>query len=182
MVAESLESLMQTLVTALPGVFGGLAVMAGFWVAARLLRTMVRRLAHRLDPDRASLAGLAADTGYWALLVFGFISGFGTMGVNVAGLVAGLGLTGFALGFALRDAVSNLLAGVLILIFRPFHVGSDIKVAGYSGTVLAIDLRYTTLAGDGDHVLVPNKTMYSSPITVTGEPAEGTPGGGDADA
>ena len=150
MVAESLESLMQTLVTALPGVFGGLAVMAGFWVAARLLRTMVRRLAHRLDPDRASLAGL--------------------------------GLTGFALGFALRDAVSNLLAGVLILIFRPFHVGSDIKVAGYSGTVLAIDLRYTTLAGDGDHVLVPNKTMYSSPITVTGEPAEGTPGGGDADA
>jgi small-conductance mechanosensitive channel len=176
MIAESLDSLAQTLVTALPGIISGLAVIAGFWIAARVLRSMVRRMARHLDPDRASLAGLAADTGYWTLLILGFISGFGTMGVNVAGLVAGLGLTGFALGFALRDAVSNLLAGVLILIFRPFHVGSDIKVAGYSGTVLAIDLRYTTLSGDGRYVLVPNKTMYTSPITVIGEVADGVSG------
>ena len=150
--------------------------------AARILRSTVRRLGRRLEPDRASLAGLAADTGYWTVLILGFISGFGTMGVNVAGLVAGVGLTGFALGFALRDAVSNLLAGVLILTFRPFRVGSDIKVGGFSGTVLAIDLRYTTLSGEGRYVLVPNKTMYTSPITVIGGAAEGAPEGGEGPA
>ena len=142
-------------------------------------RRLIQQRVHQVP---SLLARLAADTGYWTVLILGFISGFGTMGVNVAGLVAGVGLTGFALGFALRDAVSNLLAGVLILTFRPFRVGSDIKVGGFSGTVLAIDLRYTTLSGEGRYVLVPNKTMYTSPITVIGGAAEAAPEGGKGPA
>ena len=51
----------------------------------------------------------------------------GTVGVDVSALVAGLGLAGFAIGFALRDAVSNTLAGVLVLMYQPFRVGDDIK-------------------------------------------------------
>ncbi len=93
--------------------------------------------------------------------------GLGTMGVSVEPIVASLGLTGFALGFALRDAISNLLAGVLILAYRPFRHGDRIAVTGFEGVVVHIDLRYTTLA-DGDKFhLIPNQTMYSNPVTVS---------------
>lgn len=88
-------------------------------------------------------------------------------------MVGGLGLTGFALGFALRDAVSNLIAGLLILLYQPFGHGDKIKVGGNSGTVIDINFRYTVLrTDDGTIVHVPNGTMFSNPVAVaprTGE-------------
>ena len=51
----------------------------------------------------------------------GVITALGTIGVDVTGLVAGFGLTGFAVGFAMKDALANLLAGVMILLYRPFR-------------------------------------------------------------
>ena len=54
------------------------------------------------------------------LLVAGIVTALGTVGVDVSALVAGLGLTGFALGFAIKDTISNILAGVLLLVYRPF--------------------------------------------------------------
>ena len=98
MIAGLFDSLSVSVVAALPGIVSGLAVIAGFWVAALFVRSLVRRIGRRLDTARASLIGLAATTSYWALLILGLISGFGTMGVNVTGLVAGLGLTGIRLG------------------------------------------------------------------------------------
>ena len=50
----------------------------------------------------------------------GLVTALGTLGVDVSALVAGLGLTGFALGFAVKDTISNILAGVLLLVYRPF--------------------------------------------------------------
>jgi small conductance mechanosensitive channel len=92
------------------------------------------------------------------VLALGLVVGLGTMGLNVSALVASLGLTGFALGFAPRDAVANLLAGVLILSHRPLEYGDRIAVTGLEGVIVDIDLRYTTLdAGDKRH-LVPNQT------------------------
>ncbi|PCI37618.1 MAG: hypothetical protein COB53_05925 [Elusimicrobia bacterium] len=88
------------------------------------------------------------------------------MGINVGALVTGLGLTGFALGFALKDALSNLLAGAMILIYRPFQHGDRIKVKTFEGKVVEIDLRYTTLKGDAAQYLVPNSLMLSNPITI----------------
>ena len=76
------------------------------------------------------------------------------MGINVSALVAGLGLTGFALGFALKDTISNLLSGVLILLYRPFKIGNTIKVSGYEGDVVSIDLRYTELNSEGNKILI----------------------------
>jgi len=96
----------------------------------------------------------------------GAVAGLGTMGIDVSALVAGLGLTGFALGFALRDAISNLIAGALILTCRPFKRDYTIKVSGHEGRVTAIDLRYTTLEGGGERILVPNAPLFSKEVTV----------------
>ncbi len=97
------------------------------------------------------------------MLGLGTIVGLGTMGINVEALVASLGLAGFALGFALRDAIASVLAGVLILIYRPFGYGDHIVVSGFEGVVVHINLRYTTIEDSDKHHLIPNQTMYSSP-------------------
>src|SRR3954466_3437147 len=144
----------------------GLAVIAGFWLAALAARAALGRFGSYAGAERIDLINIAATTAYWTLLGFGLVSGLGTMGVDVGALIAGLGLTGFALGFALRDAVSNLLAGLLILAYRPFHRGDEIAVDKYQGRVVAIDLRYTTLAADGKHYLVPNQTLFTNAITL----------------
>ena len=91
----------------------------------------------------------------------------GTAGIDVSALVAGLGLTGFALGFAFRDVLSNVLAGVLILMYRPFRRGDRIAVSGLEGTVTGIDLRYTILENDGKTILIPNSNLFTNPIVVT---------------
>jgi hypothetical protein len=76
-------------------------------------------------------------------------------------------LTGFALGFAFRDALSNILAGVLIVMHRPFLRGDHISVVGFEGTVVGIDLRYTTLQKDDKIFLIPNSTLFTNPISLT---------------
>ena len=77
----------------------------------------------------------------------------GPLGVKIMGIVAGLGLTGFARGFALKDSIANLLAGVLILLYRPFEVGDR-------------------LDAESERVLVPNSKMLTDPIKVS-KPATG---------
>jgi small-conductance mechanosensitive channel len=62
------------------------------------------------------------------LIVFGLITSLGTFGINISVLVAGLGLTGFTLGFALKDVVSNLIAGSFILLHRPFKINDKISI------------------------------------------------------
>ncbi len=168
---ETMNALGDTVLAHLPAVGSGLIVIAGFWIAAVAARSVVRRVAGRLGPDSAILVDLAGSVVYWLGLAVGFISGLGTMGINVGALVAGLGLTGFALGFALRDAVSNLLSGVLILVFRPFRHGDLIEVDGRQGTVADVDLRYTTIEGDGRRFLIPNQTMAKSTVTVFTPPS-----------
>ena len=101
------------------------------------------------------------------MITIGIVSALGIIGIDVTALMAGLGLTGFILGFALKDALSNLLAGMLLLIYHPFKLGDKLMVAGFEGHVVAIDLRYTTLDNDGDKILVPNSMLFTNALRVS---------------
>jgi small conductance mechanosensitive channel len=140
-------------------------IFLAFWAAASILQAIVRRVnSHVVETnDLFDLLGRVAKL---ALIVFGLVTALGTAGLNVSAFVAGLGLTGFALGFAFRDVLSNLLAGVLILLYRPFVRGDRISVTGLEGTVTHIDLRYTNLEHDGNLMLIPNANLFTNPITV----------------
>lgn len=144
----------------------GLLIFLAFWLAGVLLRAFFGRLSQRADFNTAFILRLAGRTTSIALIVFGAITALGTMGINVSALVAGLGLTGFALGFALKDILSNLIAGVLILLYRPFRVNDYIMVAGNEGVVTEIDLRYTTLQKEGQIFLIPNSVLFTNSIGV----------------
>ena len=149
-----------------PRIAAGLLVFLAFWFASVILQKTIRRIYQKSDPGKKDVIHLMGQAVKIGLLVFGAVTALGTMGINVSALVAGLGLTGFALGFALRDALSNLLAGVSILIYRPFRRNDHISVAGFEGTVIEIDLRYTTLQAEDKKFLIPNSTLFTNPISL----------------
>ena len=143
-------------------------ILVVFFIFAKIAKRIIDGAAKRLEFD-TSLTLLFSRASSITLIVFGFVTALGTLGVDVSALVAGLGLTGFALGFAMKDTISNLLAGVLILLYRPFEKGNSIKISGYEGTVVSIDLRYTELDSEGNKILIPNSKLFTDPITVLKE-------------
>ena len=148
-----------------PRIGGVIVIILVFYVFSIILKRSISKISSRLKLD-THLATLLIRTSGITLIVFGFITVLGTLGINVSALVAGLGLTGFALGFALKDTISNLLSGILILLYKPFEIGDHIKISGYEGVVVAIDLRYTELSKDGTRILIPNSKLFTDPITV----------------
>ena len=88
------------------------------------------------------------------------------IGINVSAIIAGLGLSGFAIGYALKDSISNLLSGILILLYKPLEVNNNIVIGNHEGKIKHIDLRYTTLINDRDEILIPNSKMFTDPITI----------------
>ena len=150
-------------------VAGGLLVFVLFWLGGVLLRKLLQRISQRLEEGPRSAVSIFGQIGKSALILLGLLTALGTIGINISALVAGLGLTGFALGFALKDALSNFLAGMLLLIYQPFHIGDRIAVAGHEGEVISIDLRYTTLLSQGNRILIPNATLFTNAIRVLEE-------------
>ncbi|WP_198005446.1 mechanosensitive ion channel domain-containing protein [Hydrogenivirga sp. 128-5-R1-1] len=144
---------------------GLLAFLLSLFLAS-FVRSKVMSLRVKLGEDRVNVLNLLANFSYMSILVLGVLTSLGVVGVDVTALITGLGLTGFALGFAMKDIISNLLAGVLIILYSPFRVGDRIRVGSYEGEVLEINLRYTVLEGDGERVLVPNSTMFTNIIPV----------------
>jgi small-conductance mechanosensitive channel len=148
-------------------------VVAALVVAATLLLAIVVkkvlfRAGEKFDEDKRRMFRLAGTSSKIAILLLGGITLLATLGINVSALIAGLGLSGFALGFALKDALSNLLSGVLILVYKPFKRGDKIAVAGSEGKVVEINLRYTILQNEADKYLIPNATLYQNAIHISG--------------
>lgn len=152
----------------------GVLILLGFWIGAKIAEYLVCRVRHRM-PHNAPLLSLLGRMTKIAIVILGFATALGTMGINVSALVAGLGLTGFALGFAFRDVLSNLLAGILLLLFRPFGIDDQISVSGLDGRVVNIDLRYTVLQQPDKIVLIPNSNLFTNPILVNRKPSEAPP-------
>jgi len=164
----------EQLVLTQAGVWGprigiAMGVLILFWGLSWLAGRAIRKVCARLSVHDHLAAFLARVTRL-GLLLFGIVTALGTIGVDISAIVAGLGLTGFALGFALKDSISNLLAGVLIFLYRPFQLQNRIRIGGFEGVVRSIDLRYTELQNEGDRILIPNAKLFTDPIRVMGRP------------
>ena len=160
-----IDTLLKNTIIWAPRIGGAIVIFLIFLVLAKLIKRIIIKITEKIDLDNNLLLLLARASSI-TLIIFGLITGLGTLGIDISAIVAGLGLTGFALGFALRDIISNLLSGVLILLYRPFKVGNQIAISGYEGIIIAIDLRYTELDADGKKILIPNSKLFTDPITV----------------
>ena len=100
------------------------------------------------------------------LLAIGGIIALGTLGINVSALVAGLGLTGLAIGLALKEIISNIFAGIMVILYKPFKDNDHIAVTTFEGRVVEINLRFTTLEAGDKRIYVPNAMVISNAVVV----------------
>lgn len=100
------------------------------------------------------------------IIVVGIISFLESWGIDIYTLIAGFGITGFIVTFALKDALTSLLSGVMILINRPFKVGDKIKVSGLEGIVKKIEIQYTTIVQKNREYTIPNTKVSSEAIII----------------
>jgi small conductance mechanosensitive channel len=146
-----------------------LLVAAGIMGAAHIIWLVARRAMSRAF-ERVSLPPEAQEVLQRslraALMAIAAISALGQLGVNTAPLLAALGLGGFTLSIAARDALSNVLSGLFLMWERPFIVGDEIEVDGRRGRVTLLALRATTLvSADGYERVIPNRTIHNATIT-----------------
>ena len=86
-------------------------------------------------------------------------------GIQTTSLVAVIGAASLAIGLALQGTLSNLAAGVMLLIFRPFRIGNSVTIGGNSGTVKALSLLWTEVVTDANvQVIIPNGIVWGQPI------------------
>ena len=133
---------------------------------SRYTEGAVRRLSRRTSapPEIGELLGRIARIGILIVGVLMVLQRIG-WGETVISFVAGLGIAGLVIGFALQDIVKQFAAGVLLLMLRPFRVGDDVRITGFEGTVVAVQLRATVLkTSNGDEVQIPNADVYTTAI------------------
>ena len=165
-IAQMLERIHAKTIEYLPKLGLALLIFIVFIMIAKIVQVVFFRIDRKFDTGKNHVLKLAGATIKIVIIIIGSITALGTLGINVNALIAGLGLGGFAIGFALKDALSNLLSGALILIYHPFSLGDTITVAGCSGEVIEINLRYTTLQGDKKIYLIPNSSLFTNNIEV----------------
>ena len=147
--------------------FQGLVIVLTF-IGFRTLSKLVRRVARRAvqysqtsELMRSTIVRMSAN----AVMLIGYLVILTQLGVQIAPLLAGLGIAGFVVGFALQNTLSNFAAGGMILGTQPFDIGDDIDVAGVSGVVKRMSLVSTTiLTPDNQTLIVPNSTVWSGVI------------------
>ncbi|MEG1887122.1 MAG: mechanosensitive ion channel [Oscillospiraceae bacterium] len=99
------------------------------------------------------------------LKVILFISVLTTLGVSTTGLLAALSAAAIAISLALKDSLSNLAGGILLLVSRPFATGDFVEVSGISGTVQSIDMIHTTLlTPENTQIVIPNSKMVNERV------------------
>lgn len=152
----------------LPIIAVGIIVFLIFLGLASIARKVIRTVAKKTHID-AMLSSLLARIGYFVVVVFGLFVAIVVIfpGVSPGDLFAGLGIGSVALGFAFKDVLQNLFAGFLILLYRPFHIGDQIKIKDFEGTVEEITIRATKIkTHDGERVVIPNSDLYMNAVLV----------------
>ena len=139
-------------------------LIAGMIVAGSMRKAVVKAV-HKNERIDDTLGAFFASLAYWGLMIVVLIAVLSRFGVETTSLVATLGAATLAIGLALQGTLSNLAAGVMIVLFRPYGLGDWVEVAGQAGTVKDINLFTTVLAtGDNKKVIVPNGEGWGSVI------------------
>ena len=137
--------------------------LVGMWLAKRLSAGLERVLG-RTHAD-ATLGGFLRRASYAAMMVLVIITALTSLGVNPTSMLAVLGAAGLAVGLALKDSLSNIASGVMLIVLRPFRAGDHVVAAGQEGTVLEIRVFQTRLrAFDHRVVILPNSQITTAPI------------------
>ena len=146
-------------------VVGAIVTLIIGWIIAGRTQALVRRLLGRIPRIDHTLPGFFGSLARYVVLAVTIIAVLGQFGVETASLLAVFGAAGLAIGLALQGTLSNVAAGVMLLVFRPFKVGDYIEAGGLAGSVSAINLFVTELnTPDNVHITAPNGQLWGSAV------------------
>ncbi len=161
-VAEQVYAVLATYALDVIGAF--VIIILGF-MAAGWARRVVERAFNRGKRADPTLARFFGSLVRYAVIAFVVIAALQQFGVEATSLVAVFGAAGLAIGLALQGTLSNVAAGVMLLMFRPFKIGDFVDVAGQAGTVKEIGLFTTEMAtGDNVKIVMPNGQIWGQAI------------------
>jgi len=164
-IETAFSRLLESAITIVPRFLAAVLVLGLFWLIAAGVRSLMRVIFRRIVED-LTVESLIKQVAYYAVWALGLLVAADALGFDPQTVVTGLGLTGLALGFALKDIISNFVSGILILILRPFELGDQIVVGETEGSVERIELRATQIRNyDGRVVIVPNADIFTSRVT-----------------
>ena len=146
-------------------VVGAIVVLIVGLIAAGWARKAVQRMLRRTGRVEETLIGFLGSLVKYAVIAFTIIAVLQQFGVEATSLVAIFGAAGLAVGLALQGTLSNVAAGAMLLLFRPFKVGDFIDAGGHAGTVKEISLFTTELATvDNVQIIIPNAAIWGTAI------------------
>jgi small conductance mechanosensitive channel len=167
-VIESLREIVGSGVKIIPALLIALVIIFLTRYIACFIQNLVSQITEKTIRSR-SLQLLLAKTSYVATWVIGVLMAcvVAFPGLRLGDLVATLGLSSVAIGFAFQDIFKNFLAGILLLLQEPFRIDDQVIIGNYEGTVEKIDIRTTKIRTyQGEQVLLPNSTVFTSAVQV----------------
>lgn len=144
---------------------GAIAILVVGWIAAGWVKAAVRNGLSRVPQFDPMVTGVLAALARYLVLVLVVVAVLAQFGVQTASILAVLGTVGLAVGLALQGTLSNVAAGFMLLVLRPFKIGDYIDAEGAAGTVREIGL-FTTefVTFDGVYLVVPNNQIWTKSI------------------
>lgn len=165
---EKLEVMMRDLADLTPNIIIGLITFTLFIFLAKVIQNFIQNTIGA-RPSYFYLAKVISRLSYIVVIVLGILVASSIIfpSITPQSLFSLLGVGGVAIGFAFKEIFQNFLAGILILLLRPFQIGDQIEVSGYEGTVEDIEIRATLIrTSDNRRVIIPNSTIFTTNIVV----------------
>ena len=146
-------------------IVGAVAILIVGWIASKWVHRAVTKALGKSEKVDAMLGSFFASLAKYLVLIFTGLMVLSQFGVQTASLIAVLGAAGLAIGLALQGTLSNVAAGVMILIFRPFKIGDYVEAGGQAGTIQAVTLFITEMVTpDNVQIIVPNSQIFGSSV------------------
>ncbi len=164
LVVEAQQLLPLIIATALH-VLGAIVILViGFWIAGKARILLVKALSRTWQFDEM-LKSFFGSIAYYFVLTITLLAVLSQFGIQTTSLVTVIGATSLAIGLALQGTLTNLAAGVMLLIFRPFRIGNHVMVSGIDGTVKELSLFWTELVTvDNVQVIIPNASVWGQAL------------------
>lgn len=165
---NTVHTMVRDFYAALPRLIFAFIVVIFFYILSRIVKAIVRRTTDA-DSSHRTLRIAMGRIVQGVIIVIGALVAVTAAfpGFTPANLISALGIGGIAIGFAFKDIFENFLAGILILVTRPFRIGDQIIYDRYEGTVEDIQTRATWLKTyDGRRVVIPNSELFKNSVTV----------------
>lgn len=163
-IQQAFQDWLTSLVEFLPKLVAGIVIFIIALIASGFIAKWVKKVAKKKISNKEMLQLIFVLT-RWSTVIIGTIFALAQVDFDVTGFIAGLGVAGFTIGFALQDIAKNFISGLLLLYRQPFAIEDAVTLGEFSGTVKEINVRDTVIETfSGERVIIPNQTVFENPI------------------